>query len=419
MRQLVAAIAVRRGDAATAVSLLSTALADPDLAEPWRTRHRVLLAQVRRGDLSDLDRADRDAVEQIESGDGYEVAFGLQTRWLVASIRRDHAAALGYIDRAIEVARGDEHAARLMPDLLDNRVFSLHNLDRLDEAETTLAAAAALESEDGRLTALSVARVIHHYWLGRWDEALTEIAQVTDDDPVISFDGTREPAALALLLHGVAALIAARRGELASALRHLERAGTELPATPAERESCDFLLCARAIVYGQQGRPADALAAMAPLWEPSFAPMMLRHQWLPAAMGLALRIGDDDVVRQVSAICAHEAAQEHTPARAWAADAVVRALLTGDPEPAMAAAQHYAQVGRLPERATALEEASRLLTRAGRTREAAAALAEAIELFERLGATWNLELARAPFGLVRVGRHETAHGVAGAGSAVA
>ncbi|MEV7626261.1 BTAD domain-containing putative transcriptional regulator [Actinoplanes sp. NPDC089786] len=374
MRQLLAAMRYRRGDKHSAITMLNEALEQPDAPEIWRTRHQVLRAQFSRGDLGDLDKAEHQAIETFELADSaYEAAFALQTRWLVDSIRRDHLAALHHIDTAIETL-GEQDAA-LLYDLMDNRVFSLQNLDRLKEAGETIRSGADVARRHGLPATLQVASAVQFYWQGRWDEALTEINAVTSTDPGMTFHGTRELPAVAMLLHGVAALIAGRRGEWATAQAHLDAADAQLPTTASEREACDFLLMARSLMLEREGRPEEALAVVKPLWESTYAPMMLRHQWLPDIVRLAGVVGDDEVATSAAATCADEAAAETVPARAFTAAARIRTLRTGNPEHARQAAEHYRSVGRVPELAAALEEAG----------DPAAA-----EIYRSLGAAWDL-----------------------------
>jgi len=384
MRQMLATMLYRRGAVAEAVAMLRDAVDDPRVPAIWRSRHRVLLAYFRRGELDDLDLAERRArdvlAEAVAAGQTYETAFALQTIWLTNSIRRDHERALEHVDRALAVVRDHEELSGTYFDLLDNRLFSLQNLDRLDEAQRTLQSAAAFAAEHRLPASLQVATAVQDYWLGRWDEALAEVSAVTEDGPGITFHGAREPGAVTMLLHGVAALIALHRDAPVLAAAHLGAADA-VPASDAERENCDFLLVARSLEAERRGRPEEALELLGPLLEPAYAPMMLRHQWLPDVLRLARAQSRPDVADQAAAICAAEAAKETRPARAYAAHLRCQALLRGDPGPALAAAEHYRFVGRVFERASALEDAAVL---SGDPPE------EARRLYASMSARWDV-----------------------------
>jgi DNA-binding SARP family transcriptional activator len=384
MRHLLATMRYRRGENAEAVAMLRDAVDDPRVPTIWRSRHRVLLANFRRGDLDDLDRAERRAravhAEAVAADQPYETAFALQTIWLTSSIRRDHERALLHVDRALDVVAGRTELAGTYFDLLDNRLFSLQNLDRLDEAQSTLRAAAEFAAEHHLPAGMQVATAVHDYWRGRWDDALAEVSAVTADGPGITLHGMREPGAVTMLLHGVAALIALHRDARDLAAAHLDAADA-VPASEAERENCDFLLVARALAAEQRGKPAEALELLAPLLQPSYAPMMLRHQWLPDALRLARGQSRMDIAERAAAICANEAAREVRPARAHAAHLRCQALQSGDPAPAREAAEHYRRVGRPFELAAALEDAAML----GGERPD-----EALRIYASMSARWDV-----------------------------
>jgi tetratricopeptide (TPR) repeat protein len=409
MRQLLATMRFRQGDPLGAIALLADAVGDPAVPEIWHTRHRVLLANFRRGSLDDLDRAERTArevyAEATAAGTPYEAAFAQQTLWLTGSIQRDHERALRHIDLALTIVWDLPELASMCFDLLDNKMFSLQNLDRLDAAERTLAEAADFAAKHDLPASLQMATAVQAYWQGRWDDALAQVSAVTDDAPGVTFHGMREPGAVRMLLHGVAALIAGRRGMHDAAVGHLI-AAEALPGTEAERESCDFLIVAQALAAEQQDRPDDALAQLAPLLQPAYAPMMLRHQWLPDVIRLALSAGRRDVAERAMEICAQEAAREVYPARAFAAHARCRALMTGDVELAGQAVDHYRQVGRVPELAAALEDAAVLLAARDRTGHAITAGREALRLYGSMTAEWDVERARRRMAAHGVGLHE-------------
>ncbi|WP_026284564.1 BTAD domain-containing putative transcriptional regulator [Salinispora arenicola] len=410
MRQLLAAMTFHHGGVVAATRVLETSLRDPEAPELWRTSHHVLLANFRRGSLDDLDQADRVAArthtEAVAAGRPYEAAFALQTSWLTNSIRRDHERALEYVDRALRTLQDDPGLAGMYLDLLDNRTFTLQNLDRLDEAEQTLREAALVAIRHELPHGPQVAMAVQHYWLGRWDDALTTLSAVravADDTPGITFLGTRESGAVTMLLHGVAALIAGHRHETDLVGEHVEATETS-PATDAERANSDFLMVARSVVAEQQGRSDEALDLLVPLLTPAHAPMMLRHQWLPDMVRLALDQGRTDIAEWAVEISVSEADKEVRPARAHAAAQRCRALISGDPEPALAAAARYRAVGRTPELAAALEDAAVLLAANRRPHEAVRVCGEAVALYSALGARWDLRRTRgrlADFGVDR------------------
>jgi DNA-binding SARP family transcriptional activator/tetratricopeptide (TPR) repeat protein/DNA-binding CsgD family transcriptional regulator len=397
MRQLLATLLHQRGEKAAAIITLKGAAYDSEVPEIWRARYRSQLANFRRGDLSDLDATEKAANEAyaqaVTSQEPYPIAHALQTLWLVNSVRRDHERALDYVDRALDTVGDDLALSEFRFDLLDNRTFTLQNLDRLDEAEATIRSARSVAAKQLLFSGWPVTAAIHCYWVGRWDDAQAELRTVSEDGPAISFYGLREPGPPMLLLHGAAALIAGRRDDRATAAAHLDAAENYGFATDAERENCDFLLMAETLAAEQRGEPD--LDIVDPILTPSFAPMMLRHQWLPAVARLAMDLGDRRRAQQALAACQQEAAKEGRPARAFAAAAHCEGLLSNDPAPVLAAARHYRSVGRRVELASALEDGAVLLARENRLNEARTAFDEAIELFEELSARWDMRRAES------------------------
>ncbi len=372
MRQILATLQVRDSDSAAAITVLEGGLADPGTPPIWRTRHRMLLARIGR------------------AGAPFDEVVALQAEWLTSSIGRDHETALGYADRALAVLGARTPFADLHLDLLDNRIFSLQNLDRLDEAERSLHEAELVGARHRLAAPLAVTAAVQHFWTGRWTDVVGRLSTVTDDAPGLGLLGLREQRAGVLLLHGVAALIAAHRGDTGRAAAHLRAEAL----TGAERENGDFLLVARAAIAEQQGRRAPSLEVLAPLLDPGYAPMVLRHQWLPDLLRSARQAGRTDLAERAAALCAAEAAKERTPARAAAAEARCQALISGDPALALGAAEHYRSVGRVFEQASALEDAAVLLAARGHGADAGRRGHEAAELYRGLGADWDLRRLR-------------------------
>jgi DNA-binding SARP family transcriptional activator/DNA-binding CsgD family transcriptional regulator len=403
MRYLLALMRYSRGDTAAAIETLGDAADDPAMPELWRTSYKQLLASLQTGRLPDHD--DHDALDAAEAnaqearkraaGDPYLLAHSFQTDWLVDSVRRRHERALRHVDAAIEAIGDDPELAKLHFDLLDNRVFTLQNLDRLAEADDTLRGASEIAARHSLPWSLQVPVAVHRYWEGRWDEALAELDAVTEDGPAITFYGLREPRVAMLLLHGVAALIAGRRDDRGKAAAHLDAAEELAPATVAERENVDFLLAAQALAAEQRGERELALSLFEPILNSAYAAMMLRHQWLPWVVRLAVDAGDTARVELALAVCEEEAAKETPPARAFAAAAWCRGLAERDPADVLVAVAHYRQVGRRLELATALEDAAVLLADAGQAEQARTAYDEAAGIFAELSARWDLRRAES------------------------
>ncbi|MEV0054786.1 BTAD domain-containing putative transcriptional regulator [Saccharopolyspora shandongensis] len=399
MRQLLVATLYRKGELAAALDTLGNAADDPAVPEIWRSRHRSLAANFQRGDLSDLDATQKSAdnayAQAVTTGEPYPIAHALQTMWLVESVQRDHVRALEHVDKALEVVGDDPEFSEFRFDLLDNRTFTLQNLDRLDEAETTMLEARQIAAQHLPSSGLQVSEAVHYFWVGRWDDAMLQLQTLTEDGPAISFYGLREPGPAALLSHGVSALIAGQREDGKTAARHLDAAEEYAPSSGAERENVDFLLIARALAAEQRGEPEKSLSIMDPILNPGFAPLMLRHQWLPIMVRLAVELGDLDLANQALAVCRDEAAKETRPARAFAAAARCEGLIAGDPEPVMAAGRHYREVGRVVELAGALEDAALLLAQRNLLKDAQCALDEAIQHFAGLSARWDIRRAES------------------------
>ncbi len=408
MQWIRAVIYYRRGQEDNSVAALREASDAPEISPTWQARCQALLA-VREGmGLLEFDRAEVTAAEAIDrgekAGDNFAVAFALQALWLFESIDRDHAAALRYVDEALAVVAEDAGLAHLHLSLLDNRVFSLQNLDRLDEADQALLAVRSLVHRYQLPGGLPMSTAVNHYWAGRWSDGLLELSIITRSGPELAFLGLRESSPMLLLSHGVAALIAALRDDGDEVAAHLA-AADELPMlTTADRENCDFLLMAEAQAAERDGRFDEALIALAPVLDPRYAPMMLRHQWLPDVVRLALQADSPDLVTQALSICAGEAAREVVPTRAAAALLRCRGLADRDPASVAQAVAHYRTVGRPVELAQTLEDLAVVLAATGRRAEGEAALTEALRRYELLGAAWPARRAAARFGRPEPGK---------------
>jgi DNA-binding CsgD family transcriptional regulator len=328
-----------------------------------------------------------------QAGDAFATAHALTDLWLSHSIRRDHAAALGYVDQALRVLGDDPGYPDLRSFALDDRIFTLQNLDRWPDAELALRQARESAQRSGspdRPTWVTAA--VLWYWLGQWDDALAELSSDEGDAPGLTYTFLRErwPA---LLVHGVTALIAGRRDQRTTADEQL-RAGLALPVLRlSDRENRDFLVAAHAVALEQRGEIGQAMQELAAIVPRHDGEMTLTHQWLPDLVRLAIAAGDPRTPRTAAQACQAEAAAETRPARAAAASLRCQGLLETDPVPLRDAVAHYRRVGPAVELPAALEDLAAVLAERGQEEEARAVLNEAVSLYERLNARWDVRRA--------------------------
>jgi len=389
---------VSAGRSDEAITTMQQALASPGLPRTWQARMLAFLAMLERADTGELDTADETARQALtlakEAGDPFATAHALTDLWLSHSIRRDHVAALDYIDQALRVLGDDPGYADLRSFAVDDRIFTLQNLDRWPEAELTLRQARESAQRSGapdRTTWVTAA--VLRYWLGQWDDALAELKPDDDQDaPGLTYTFLRErwPA---LLVHGVTALIAGRRDQRTTADQHL-RAGLALPVlTVPDRENRDFLVAAHAVALEQRGETRQAMQVLAAIVPRHHGEMSLTHQWLPDLVRLAIATGDRRMARTAARACQEEAAAETQSARAAAASLRCQGLLKADPVPLREAVAHYRTAGPAAELPAAVEDLAAVLAERGQHEEARAALNEAVGLYEGLNARWDIRRA--------------------------
>jgi ATP/maltotriose-dependent transcriptional regulator MalT len=319
-------------------------------------------------------------------------SYALQVLWQVETVRRNHRAALDYANKSLAAVEGKPELADLQVSLLENRILSLQSLDRLDEATRDLGTAQNLVGQRSSPDRMHVTAAIHQYWVGEWDGVLTELAVAREAGLDSMFFGNRDRSPI-LQLFGVAALVSGRRGVVVDMVTYLEEADEYRLETAANEENRDFLIAAQALAAEQRGRKEEALNRYRPILDTDRAPMMFRHQWLPAITRLALDLGDRDTALQAVSICEKESARETTPARATFAASWCRGLLDSDAEALREVVQHYRQVGRRAELASALPDLAVLHASHGEVAAAQHTLAAALDLSASLGAAWDVSQA--------------------------
>jgi DNA-binding CsgD family transcriptional regulator len=398
---------VSLGDSHGAIATIERALAAGDPPGKWHARILALLPMLQRVVTGDLDATEATARRALavaeEVGDASAAAHSLADLWLTLGVRRDHAAAIGYLDRALTVLGDDPVHQDMRLYILTIRIFALQNLGQWTQAELSLRQAREFARRTGipdRSTWANAA--VLWYWLGQWDDALAELG--SDDTSADGYLRERWPS---LLIHGVTALIAGHREQRATADQEL-RKGLALPIENlTDRENQDFLVAAHALALEQQGETGQAMARLATMLTRGEGEMTLVHQWLPDLVRLALAAGDPEMARRAARACQAEAAAETRPARAAAASLRCRGLLESDAGPLRAAVAHYRTVGPAAELPAALEDLAVVLAEHGRQAEAGAALNEAVGLYEGMQARWDIRRAQSrlrPHGIRRGAR---------------
>jgi DNA-binding CsgD family transcriptional regulator len=390
-----------------AITTIRQALEVAGLPRVWQARLLAGLAMIERepGGLSVSRTFARQAMVVAEEiGDSSATAQALSALWLADSIERDHAAALDCVDRALRVMGDDPGHDDLRSSALDARIFTLQNLDQWPEAELALQQSRTFALRTGRADrATWASAAVLRYWLGQWDDALAELGSDATDAPRLVYSFMRERWS-ALLVQGVAALIAGRREQRTAAERHL-REGLALPIenTP-DRENRDFLLAAHALSLEQSGETRLAMLRLAEILLRADNEMTLTHQWLPDLVRLGLAAGDADMARAAAQACEEEAAAETRPARAASASLRCGGLLESDPDKLAAAVAHYRAAGPAAQLPAALEDLAVVLAERGNTENARAALDEAVGRYEVMQARWDIRRAEGrlrPHGIRR------------------
>ena len=393
------------------VRSIHAVLAEASLPRIWQARLLAVLAMSERipsGMASSRAFARRAMAVAEGIGDPFATAQTGYALWLANSIGRDHASALYCVDRSLLVMGNDPLHDDLRSAALDARTFSLQNLDEWPQAELALRQSrefAQRTARPDRATLFSAA--VLGYWLGRWDDALAELgpdpAEAPAEAPALGYAFLRERWA-ALLLHGVAALIAGRREQRCTADRHL-REGLALPIVGlTDRENQDFLVAAHALSLEQTGGIRQAMLRLAEILPRGDNEMTLTHQWLPDLVRLALAAGDRQLAHSAAKACQEEATAETRPARAAAASLRCDGLLGSDPELLREAVAHFRAVGPAAELPAALEDLAVVLAERGQQEDARMALREAVDLYEGMGARWDIRRAEGrvrPLGIRR------------------
>jgi DNA-binding SARP family transcriptional activator len=220
------------------------------------------------------------------------------------------------------------------------------------------------------------------YWLGRWEVPLAELSHRLGGGPTLARHTLGRPMALRQL-SGVAAMIAAHRGQPDDARTHLMSVWALAPAGEFGSDGTDFMLATSALLAEAQNRPAVAFGLLASMLEFDDGVVC---PWMPALVRLAIELGEDDHAKLATLLCERTPGQEATALRC-------RAILNDDPIAALTAAARLRAAGNRFGQAQAMEDAAAIFSGSGRMVKAEAALRIALDGYDELGAVLDARRA--------------------------
>ena len=345
---------------------------------------------------ADLDGASAAAGEARSTApaDPLVTSVAMATQALVTVHRWHPAGALEIIDDAVRRAdQSPDRQGHRFP-IHITRGFILTELDRLDEARSTLDAGQRIGEELGirwQLPNYQMISAVTRFLAGEWDDAIAEVEAARD-----LASETGESHSL-ILGHCALALIWVHRNDLTRASQAASAAMGQL-GERRPRYRALWAMWAHALLLEAEGNVADAFALLAEAWD-QCAQLGLTLDYRafgPDLVRLALATGERERARAVAAAVAEIAEQLDVPSLTGAA-LHCRGLVQGDAEILHAAATAYARGPRPLELALACEDAGAAFARQGDTGRARVLLEQATSIYERLDAARDLARAEAVF----------------------
>jgi DNA-binding CsgD family transcriptional regulator len=269
-----------------------------------------------------------------------------------------------------------------------NKAITLCNLDRWDEALATAERARQLADQVGtsmRLAQAQCALSQTLYDMGRWDDALTQIAVVPED---------LKDHHIACCELGIAAVVDFHRNDPEAGRRHL--AAAEPHWQRIGQRVLPQLVLARSLDHEQAGDLSAALAMLMAIFDDSHDDVGEIEDLLVDAVRLALKVGDKSIAQTIAGQAATLAEGSEIPHQ-QANALYCRGMVDRDAFVLLAAAQRYADAGRPLPRAKALEAAAEVLVEADERTAARQAFEQAVEIYEFLGAEADLNRVQSEF----------------------
>jgi tetratricopeptide (TPR) repeat protein len=331
---------------------IERALASRQLPAKHRARLLVLAARTHLS-FGDRQAARREANSALTSAkevaDTWAVGWARHVLAGVAMAGGDMAGALALYESALDVAETEPALVDLALLLQVNKAVTLFNLDRCDEALVTAGRARRLAHQVGMVVRMAQAHYVLGqalYEIGRWDDALTEIAVVPRD-----LKGPFE----ACCDLGLAAEIGFHRNDPTAARGYL--AAAEVYAERLGKRTVPSLALGQSLRHEQAGDLSKALAVLTAAFAANPDDLGEIEDLLTDTVRLACKTGNDKSARIFSERAAKFAQESEIPHR-QANALYCRGLIDRDATVLLAAAQRYADAGRPLPRAKALEAAA-------------------------------------------------------------
>ena len=363
-------------------------------AQAWESFARLSL-----GDLDDAWSAAIEAQSAALAADDHlTTSVATTSLALTAELRGDLDLALRQADDALN--RADRSPARVghRYPVHGARGLILADLDRFDEATSTLERGARTAEELGvrlHLPSYQVFLASVRFITGDWDEALADAQAGLELAEEVGETYTR------VFCQGLRSLILVHRNDLRGARDAADTAAAELAGT-GPRHRSHWAHWARALVLEADGQAGEAYAVMAECWDwCAGLGLAVDYGMLgPDLTRLALGCHDRERARAVAAAVTELAARNQVPSLTGAA-LRCRGLADDDAETLAAAVRAYQPGTRPLELAGACEDAGRAYARLGQADQARPLIEQALEIYENLDA--GRYLARVEAGLREAG----------------
>jgi DNA-binding CsgD family transcriptional regulator len=374
---------------------LERACESPALTGPERAG-ALAWASLARQWLEDLDgssaAAEKARSAAVQAGDHFATSIAMSSLALVSELRGHPADALQIIDDAVRLAdespgrRGHRYPVHLP------RGFILVELDRLDEATSTLETGRRISEEVGIPWPVAhdqAVRALERFIAGHWDDAVAEI-----DAAAGSSDVPGQTYTL-ILARSVLSLIRLHRNDIRGARQAARTAADELSVAGAGLRT-SWSAWAQALLLEADGELAQALATLAGCWDQcARSGLAVEYPVIgPDLVRLAPAAGQASRARDVAAAVTGVASQNEV---AWITGAALRCqgLAEDDAEMLQAAVNACARGSRPLVLALTREDAGAAFARQGDVARAGRLLDQAIAIYEGLGAARDLARAEA------------------------